>query len=253
MQINFLQSRLKDAVELIQNSDYTVALTGAGISVESGIPPFRGENGLWSKYNPNILELNYFHQNPLEAWTVIREIFYDFFGKAEPNFGHYGLSHLQESGYLKEIVTQNIDNLHQASGSTDVIEFHGSASRMVCTKCGKMYDSHDIDLSHLPPLCKVDNGILKPDFIFFGEGIPQPAYKKSIEVFSKAKLVIIIGTTGEVAPASSLPYIAKQNGAKIIEINPESTVYTNSLTDIFLNGRAGELINEIEKLIITKI
>ncbi|MCK5537821.1 MAG: NAD-dependent deacylase [Bacteroidales bacterium] len=253
MQTNFLTSRLRDVAEMIHKSDYTVAITGAGISAESGIPPFRGENGLWSKYDPIVLELNYFYQNPVEAWEVIREIFYDFFGKAKPNAAHYSLTHLQESGFLQEIVTQNIDNLHHASGGSNIIEFHGSSVKLICTKCGEIYDKDKVNLDELPPRCDKDQAVLKPDFIFFGEGIPQEAYQKSIEAFNKAKLVIIIGTTGEVAPASSLPYIAKKNGAKIIEINTESTSFTNSITDIFLKGKAGEVLPEIEKLITGKL
>jgi NAD-dependent deacetylase len=253
MQINFLKSRLAEASEIIYTSKYTVAFTGAGISVESGIPSFRGKNGLWSKYNPVVLELNYFHDNPLESWKVIKEIFYDFFMKVDPNPAHFTLSHLQESGLLQEIITQNIDGLHQHSGSNKVIEFHGTSMQLVCTKCGQKYTQLAHLLENLPPRCEKDNAVLKPDFIFFGEGIPPLAYENSVKAMKQAQTLIIVGTTGEVAPASSLPYIVKQNGGKIIEINTESTSYTDSISDVFLAGKAGEILPEIEKLIIGKM
>ena len=115
-----MENNLEKAIDLIVNSKYTVAFTGAGISVESGIPPFRGETGLWSKYDPNVLDLNNFNVNPIEAWKVIKEIFYDFFGEAKPNPAHFALADLEKSGLLKAIITQNIDNLHYEAGSKEV-------------------------------------------------------------------------------------------------------------------------------------
>ncbi len=121
---------LTQAVDLIRNSRRLVAFTGAGISVESGIPPFRGPDGLWSRYNPQVLDLTYFQYHPEDSWRVIKEIFYDFFGKAEPNPGHFALADLERAGILRGIITRNIDNLHQAAGSRDVVEFHGSSRRL---------------------------------------------------------------------------------------------------------------------------
>ena len=244
-----MQEKIKQAAELLKNSKYAVAFTGAGISVESGIPPFRGSEGLWSKYDPIVLDINYFHTNTNAAWEVIRELFYDFFGKAKPNPAHIGLADLEKKGILKALITQNIDNLHQEAGSQEVYEYHGTAQTMVCAKCGKKYHSEDVDLSNLPPLCADCGGVLKPDFIFFGEGIPPVAARKSEEAARKADVFIVIGTTGEVMPASMLPQIAKQNGAKIIEINTESSNYTGYISDIFLQGKAGEIIPELVKSI----
>jgi len=253
MQVNLINSKIKQVTQLLKDSKYTVALTGAGISVSSGIPPFRGENGLWSKYNPIVLELNYFYEHPKESWEVIREIFYDFFGKAKPNEAHYGLAHFQETGFLKSIITQNIDNLHQEAGSSHVIEFHGSAQRLVCTKCGMVYKPSSVDLDHLPPLCDIDGGLLKPDFIFFGEGIPGDAYEKSVEAMKNAELVLIVGTTGEVAPASQLPLIAKASGAKIVEINTVPSAYTYETTDIFMREKAELIIPKLANEFLNKL
>ncbi len=253
MQINLLDKKIKEVAEALQEAKYAIAMTGAGISVSSGVPPFRGENGLWSKYNPIILELNYFHAYPRESWTVIREIFYNFFGKAKPNEAHYALAHFQESGFLNEIITQNIDNLHQQAGSSTIIEFHGSAQRLVCTKCYKSFPVKDFNLEQIPPLCPHDKALLKPDFVFFGEGIPANAYEKALEAVKKTDLLLVIGTTGEVVPASQFPYQAKQNRAKIVEINPAHSVYTDTITDIFIKEKSEIVLPKIAKQLLSQI
>ncbi len=238
-------NKLELAAGYIKNARHLVAFTGAGISVESGIPPFRGDDGLWSKYDPQVLDLGYFHQNPLESWEVIKEIFYDFFGNAQPNPAHIALAQLEKMGILKCVITQNIDNLHQAAGNTIVHEFHGNSQKLVCTKCSKHYEVSEINFEKLPPLCVDCNSLIKPDFIFFGEGIPPDAYNASLKAAEAADVFIIIGSTGEVMPASQIPVVAKQTGAKIIEVNPESSRYTNSITDIHLQGKAGQILTEL--------
>ncbi|MBU1011471.1 MAG: NAD-dependent deacylase [Bacteroidetes bacterium] len=236
-----------EAIDLIKKAKHIVAFTGAGISVESGIPPFRGAQGLWSKYDPQVLELYYFFDNPKESWTVIKEIFYDFFGKAKPNDAHKGLAILESKGFIKEIITQNIDNLHQEAGSKVVYEFHGNSQQLICTSCKSTYKAREINLNKLPPLCLKCNSLLKPNFIFFGEGIPQDAYHASLAAAKKADLFILIGTTGEVMPACQMPYIAKENGAKIIEINPETSKFTHTITDVILKEKASIAMNHIIK------
>jgi NAD-dependent deacetylase len=231
---------LKSAAAIIQSAKSMVAFTGAGISVESGIPPFRGAEGLWSKYNPEVLELEYFYSRPLDSWKVIKEIFYDFFGQAQPNAAHLALAHLEQAGMLDCVITQNIDNLHQAAGSRVVHEFHGNSQKLICTSCSKHYQAHEIELEVLPPACHDCQGLLKPDFIFFGESIPMDAYHASVAAAEKADVFLIIGSTGEVMPANQIPLIAWQNGAKIIEINPEPSNYTPKITDVYIAGRAGE-------------
>jgi len=238
-------NNINQAVELLKASNYTTAFTGAGISVESGIPPFRGETGLWSKYDPIVLDINYFNSNPLESWSVIKEIFYDFFGKAKPNAAHYALAEMEDAGMLQNIITQNIDNLHRAGGSNIVYEFHGNSHTLICTNCLKKYKINDINFNSLPILCKNCNSLVKPDFIFFGEGIPTEAYQKSIEAATEAEVFLVIGTTGEIMPASQIPHLAKANGAKIIEINPVRSKFTNSITDIFIQGKATEIMKKL--------
>ena len=225
------------AATLIKNARSAVAFTGAGISVESGIPTFRGKDGLWSRYDPKILDIDYFQAHPKESWQTIKEIFYNYMGDhAKPNRAHRFLAGLENQGTLKGVITQNIDNLHQEAGSRNVIEFHGTAQTLLCMQCNEAYDFRSIDLSQLPPLCPKCSGVLKPDFVFFKEPIPEKAYEASIELTQNADLYIIIGTTGEIMPASQIPYLAKQ--ANVIEINIEPSTYTSTITDLFL-----EIIN----------
>ncbi len=244
-----VENEIKLAVDIIKNSKRTTAFTGAGISVESGIPPFRGENGLWSKYDPVFLDINYFYRHPKESWRLIKEIFYDFFGKAEPNDAHYSLAELEKMGYVHTVITQNIDFLHQKAGSKDVIEFHGTSSRLVCEYCNEIYDFNEELIKEIPPRCKKCNHVLKPDFVFFSEPIPEPARTLSFDEAYKSDVFLVIGTTGEIYPASQIPFLAKRNGAKIIEINIESSNYTDSITDVFIKQKATIGMKKILELI----
>ncbi|MCK5786089.1 MAG: NAD-dependent deacylase [Candidatus Sabulitectum sp.] len=241
--------RLAEAAELIKTAEHVTAFTGAGISVESGIPPFRGENGLWNKFDPAFLDISYFTDNPLLSWKLIKEIFYDFFGKAQPNAAHTALTEMESRGLLNSVITQNIDNLHQMAGSRVVYEFHGNSRKLVCIRCGQIQNADQTDMSHLPPKCPACGGVLKPDFVFFGEPIPDPAGSSSFRESGIADVFILIGTTGEIMPASIIPIQAKRNGARIIEVNTETTNYTSSIVDIVLRGRATEVMKELYSLL----
>ena len=240
------------AAQVIKSSKRCVAFTGAGISVESGIPPFRGENGLWNKYDPKTFDIQYFYDHTKQSWEVIRKIFYDLFGKVRPNAAHYALAELEAGTLLSSVITQNVDNLHFDAGSKIVHEFHGSLKTLVCLNCRAKYKISEIDLNILPPVCKKCDGILKPDVIFFGEAIPEPASINAFGETRKADCFILIGTTGTVAPANTIPLAAKSNGAGIIEINPHRSEYTALVTDIFLEEKATtameKLMEEIDKL-----
>ncbi len=238
---------VKEAAKILKQSKFTIAFTGAGISVESGIPPFRGEHGLWNKYDPKVLDLDYYLQHQEECWYYIREIFYDFFAGAKPNKAHLVLARMEQAGLLDSVITQNIDNLHLEAGSKTVREFHGNSKKLKCLKCGKVYPATDFDMKNIPLRCPADKKILKPDFIFFGEGIPPEAYSQSFADAHRAEVCLIIGSTGEVAPASFVPREACQNGATIIEINPEKSLFTGQITDIYLKGKAGEVMALLEK------
>jgi NAD-dependent deacetylase len=245
-----LNKKIREAAAIIKNAKHLTAFTGAGISVESGIPPFRGEDGIWNKYDPMILDIHYFMEHPGESWKVIKEIFYDFFGKAEANRAHVVLAEMEKSGLLSEVITQNIDNLHQKAGNTVVHEFHGNSRNLICTKSGELLPAAHADLDALPPIHPATGGLLKPDFIFFGEGIPTEAYQASIQASRNSDVFLVIGTTGEIMPASQIPFLAKENGATIIEVNTEESNYTSRITDIFLQGKATYIMDMLANELI---
>lgn len=241
------------AAHAIASSNFTVVFTGAGISVESGIPSFRGKSGLWSKYDPRYLELDFFLNHPAESWKVMKQIFYDFMAQAQPNPAHYAIAQLEKAGYVKEVITQNIDNLHQKAGSKLVHEFHGNTRTLMCVECKKDILADDIQLDSLPPRCPHCQGVLKPNFVFFSEMIPEEVSRLSFAAAEKSDVMLLVGTTGEVMPAAMLPYTAKKkNNATIIEVNPEESLYTPEITDIFLKGKAGEVLPELTSVILKK-
>jgi NAD-dependent deacetylase len=164
---------------------------------------------------------------------------------AKPNPAHIGLGELEKLGYLHYIITQNIDNLHQAGGASNVIEYHGNSSTLSCIWCGNRYSVED-KRGEYPPKCMCGR-ILKPDVVFFGEPIPPDALNKSFQLAAITELLMIIGTSAVVSPANTIPSVAKQNGAKIIEINMEETHLTSTITDLFIKGKAGEIIPAIVK------
>ena len=240
-----LKHDIDRAAKAIKDAEFVSAFTGAGISVESGIPPFRGKHGLWDKYDPKLLDLQFFMEQPEESWRVIKEIFFDSFGTAKPNKAHEVLAEMEKSRLLHAIVTQNIDNMHQLAGNGIVHEFHGNSRNLVCTKTGELIPVDHADLDAIPPIHPATGGLLKPDFIFFGEGIPMKAFQDSVDAASKSDVLIIIGTTGEVMPAGQIPLLAKEKGATIIEVNIEPSNFTSSTTDIFLPGKATEIMEKL--------
>ena len=246
-----MEERVKKAARTICQSTKTIALTGAGISVESGIPDFRSSGGLWERFNP--IEngtIGAFQANPEKVWQMLQEVS-DLLASARPNRAHTGLGRLQEMGLLHTIITQNVDYLHQEGGATRVIEYHGNAKTLACLWCSQRYNSNELG-GQTPPKCSCGT-ILKPDMVFFGEPIPIKALEESFELASSCKALLIVGTSGEVAPANTIPETAKRAGATIIEVNVEPTVLTEYLTDIFLQGKAsevvGKLVSEVEALV----
>jgi NAD-dependent deacetylase len=240
--MNSMASNLRQAAALLLESRHSIAFTGAGISIESGIPAFRGPNGLWAKYSPTFLDLDRFLLRPKDCWEKIREVFFDFMGKATPNPAHCALAQLEAQGLLQGVITQNIDNLHQSAGSKRVWEYHGTTRRLICLDCERSIDSGTVDLRELPPRCPHCNGILKPDFVFFGEAIPEHVRQMSLLQAEQADVILVIGTTGVIMPACHIPHHAKNHGASVIEINVAPSSYTNYISDVFLQGPAGEVL-----------
>lgn len=241
----------KDAAERLAGCHFGVALTGAGISVESGIPDFRSPDGLWSKFDP--MEYGYiesFRRNPAKVWKMILEV-QKVVDKAKPNPAHIGLAELEKLGCLRTVITQNIDSLHQQAGNTDVIEFHGHARTLRCDDCGRRYKPKEASYDDLPPRCTC-GGPLRPDFVFFGEPIPVHAHMRAMDVARQCDVLLVIGTSAVVAPASHIPVVAKESGAFIIEINPVPSALTNSISDIYIPAPAGKamplIVDEVKTL-----
>lgn len=225
------------AMEIVAVKNSTIALTGAGISVASGIPAFRGMGGLWEKYDPEeYATIEAFRQNPAKVWQMLKE-FKDVIQQARPNPAHLALARLEQLGYLRAVITQNVDGLHQEAGNTNVIEFHGNNRQVVCLKCGNKYPNEEVILDSLPPHCRC-GGVLKPDAVFFGEPIPWAALSRSHEEAHNCRVALVIGTSAVVEPAASIPYLARRAGARIIEVNPERALSS----DIFLRGPAEEIM-----------
>lgn len=230
--------------DLLRRSRLTVALTGAGISVESGIPAFRGSQGLWDRYDPlEYAHIDAFLADPGKVWRMLAELG-GLVDRAEPNPAHLALARLEEWGYLKAVITQNIDVLHQRAGNREVIEFHGNGQRLRCLRCGKVFNKEAVSLSALPPRCPCQ-GILKPEVVFFGEPIPSLASQRAFELARTCEAMLVIGTSAVVAPASHLPLIAKQNGAVLVEINLERTHLSETISDYVLEAPAGRALSAL--------
>jgi NAD-dependent deacetylase len=235
-----MEELIKQAADTIITSEFTLALTGAGISVESGIPDFRSAGGLWERYDPSeYATISAFTHDPEKVWNMLREM-EDLVVNAKPNKAHIGMGELEDMGLLHFIITQNVDNLHQAGGAKNVIEYHGNSSTLSCLWCKRTYTLEQ-KRGEFPPRCECGR-ILKPDAIFFGEPIPEEALSRSFSLAESARALLVVGTSASVSPANNIPVIAKRNGAKIIEINKERTHLTERLTDIFLQGGAGNII-----------
>jgi len=214
-----LGARLHEAGRLVAASFRVYAFTGAGVSVESGIPDFRSASGLWSRYDP--LEygtLGAFRRDPVKVWKMLSELV--AIADAMPNSGHEAMALMEQQGWLKGIITQNIDGLHQKSGSHNVVEFHGTLSRLICLNCGSKYPVEQF-LKDLPPVCPECGELMKPDVVFFDEPIPGEALQAVERIVAAADLLIVAGTSCNVMPAAMIPLEVYQRGGKIIEINPE--------------------------------
>lgn len=228
----------RQAARSILRSHRAVALTGAGISVESGIPDFRSPEGLWTRYDP--LEFGHiqsFLADPAKVWRMLIEMDRLLTG-AEPNPAHLAVAELEQRGRLRGVITQNVDSLHQRAGSRHVVEFHGHGRTLGCIRCGRHRDRQTVCLESLPPLCEC-GGPLRPDFVFFGEEIPVQAHKEALDLVGRCDLLLIVGTSASVAPASSLPALAKENGAFVIDINTGRTDLAERLIDLHISQPAG--------------
>jgi len=240
-----ITKNIREAAEILRQAKYAVVFTGAGISVESGLPTFRGEGGIWKEVDPNYFNIDFFHKKPRLTWEIIKKVFYDPLTNVKPNIAHHILSVMEQQNIIQSIITQNIDHLHQAAGYRKVIELHGTYRRLVCTKCSTEYDYSFADLNYLPPTCFVCRGVLKPDFVFFNEKLSPIVKRKAFEEVQKADVFLVIGTRAEVYPANTMPRLAKERGAVIIEINLNKSPFTDHYTDFFIKMGAGEAMKQL--------
>jgi NAD-dependent deacetylase len=240
-----LEQAVEEAARLVVAANHVVALVGAGHSVESGIPPFRGPGGLWTKYGePDTLGYQSFIRDPKKWWEErisgtgpLQELL-DALAQAKPNPGHYALAELEQLGQLQHIITQNIDNLHQEAGSTAITEIHGSRVKLRCIGCNTRWPVAEFTIEELPPKCPECGGLVKSDTVMFGEPIPRDALEECTRQSRMCTCMLLVGTSGTVYPAAGFPQDVKMADGKLIEINPNETALT-PLCDIILRAPAG--------------
>jgi len=234
-----------EAARLIKRSRYVTALTGAGISVESGIRPFRGPGGLWTEFGePSMDGYRTFEANPRGYWEEMlsharKSRFEDSFREAKPNAGHLAFAELEAMGVLKSLITQNIDDLHIEAGSTKVLEIHGNRLKLRCVGCNTRFPKAGFDLSTLPPRCPECGGVVKDDIVMFGEPIPRDVLAACQAEVGRSDCMIVAGTSAVVYPAASLPLIVKDSGGVIIEINPLGGDLSR-ICDVVVRASSGE-------------
>ncbi|KPU63004.1 NAD-dependent protein deacylase [Thermococcus sp. EP1] len=245
---------IEEAAKLITHSRFLIAFTGAGISAESGVPTFRDKGGLWEKYKiEDVATPEAFKRNPGLVWEFYK-MRMQLMKNARPNSAHLALTELENMGILKAVITQNIDNLHKMAGTKTVIELHGNIYSVKCSNCE--YKENLLETRKLDeflreeeiPKCPKCRSFIRPDVVWFGESLPQGTLQKAFKLAERADVCLVIGTSGQVFPAAYIPYIVKDSGGYVIEINPKESGIT-PIADLFLKGNAGEIM----KLLLGKV
>ncbi len=250
-----LEGGLARAARILMDSRHLVALVGAGLSVESGIPPFRGEGGLWTKLGePSMLSYKRFTDDPTAWWAQRlideqqtegpRAAFRLSIERAKPNPGHYALVDLERMGVLKHIITQNVDNLHRAAGSANLAEMHGNRTRLRCLNCLARFPRSEFVVDTLPPKCPKCGGLVKGDGVMFGEPIPSDVLQVCLREVDACDAMLIVGTSATVYPAAGFPVTARERGAALVEVNAAETPLT-PLCDVSLQGAAADLLPQL--------
>lgn len=245
------EAAIEAAARCLLDARYVIALTGAGLSVESGIPPFRGPGGLWTKYGePPMNGFERFLADPKRAWeerlrpTGPMRALWEALASAQPNPGHRALVELEHNGVLRSTITQNVDDLHRQAGSARLLEIHGNATLVRCLVCVARYERTAIDTSSLPPECPQCGGLLKSDTVSFGEPIPPDVLAGCDTESARADCVIVVGTSATVYPAAAFALTVRERGGTLIEVNPfESEL--SSLCRVSLREPSGAVLPRI--------
>ena len=258
-----MHEEIRRAADILIEAGHAIALTGAGLSVESGIPSFRGPGGLWTRYGqPSNLSYPVFSRDP-QAWWESRlrdEVspgnptydLKDAVDRAVPNAGHVALADLESDGVLKAVITQNVDGLHSRAGSRAVLEIHGNRNYLRCIGCGKRQPREGYLISDLPPTCGDCGGVIKLDTVMFGEPIPASTLAACVEEVRRCDAMLLVGTSGAVNPAAQFPLVAREGGAQIIEVNPMPTELTGA-SHVVITGAAGDVLPALVRAIDTRI
>jgi NAD-dependent deacetylase len=232
----------QELIERLKSAGKVVVSTGAGGSAESGVPTFRGKDGIWKKMRPEELAtVDGFMNNPELVWEWY-QYRRQLMKEVKPNPGHYAIAELEKIFPEFSLVTQNIDGLHARAGSNRILELHGNITRNKCFKCDQPYEK-EINLEEGLPYCPC-GGMIRPDVVWFGEMLPQDTLREAFKASEEAEVFFTVGTSALVQPAASLPYMASRNGAYVIEVNIEPTPFTE-LASLSLMGKAGEILPQI--------
>ena len=249
---------IQKAAKAIAESRVVIGFTGAGISTESGIPDFRTMGQFWERFDPATFEVEIdsreaFETNPGKVWGFFSQAL-GLMEQVEPSRGHKALGRLGKLRRMAAVITQNVDGLHQAAGSENVIEFHGNIRHLHCLKCQARYRWDDMKEGPIPPHCSCGY-VLKPEVPLFGDQVNLEAASASEVLAVNAQVMLVACTHGDIAPVNRIPLVAKEHGAVIVEVNKETSLYTDRITDYFLQGSAGEvlpaLVQEVETILKT--
>ncbi|MGB6944971.1 MAG: NAD-dependent deacylase [Bryobacteraceae bacterium] len=229
--------------EWLRDASSIAVLTGAGVSAESGVPTFRGNNGLWRQHRAEDLATpSAFARDPKLVWE-----WYDWrrslIAQAEPNAGHYALASAETRARKFTLITQNVDGLHELAGSRNVLRLHGSIWMLRCVECRREREDRRVPLPEIPPHCEC-GGMLRPGVVWFGEALPSKIWQDAESAARQADLFLLIGTSAVVYPAAGLASIAKSSGARVVEINIAETGLSDGI-DEFLQGPSGELLPQL--------
>lgn len=228
----------------LKNAYSVTVLTGAGISAESGVPTFRGRNGLWNNYPvEELATIDALEKNPILFWQFYRWR-RDLLKKIKPNLGHYALVDIENYFEDFTLITQNVDDLHRKAGSEKILELHGNITYNRCTECGHRSRVMAAMPENDVEKCDKCGGLIKPDIVLFGEALNQKVLAKAQELSAVCEVFFSIGTSALVEPAASLPFIAKGNGAYVVEINPEETAISENMDEV-IRGEASKVLTHL--------